>query len=121
MKQLYIVSLLALTSCASITNGSSQTVQIDTHPVRDATCYLANGEGAWSVKSPGDVEIHRAYSDLTIVCKKNGWEGKKVVSSTSGGGVWGSAAMAGIIGAGIDMASGAAYHYPDYILVKMEK
>lgn len=83
-------------------------------------CTLTNAKGTWFVTSPGTVSIHRAYDDLSDVCKKEGEEpGAMTIKSSTKGMAYGNILAGGIIGAAVDMGTGAAYDYPSLITVSM--
>ncbi|MEX3915960.1 hypothetical protein AB4Y43_06905 [Paraburkholderia sp. BR10872] len=114
----------ALTGCASIVNGTNQVVSIQTFKGSDeiagAACKLENDKGTWFVKTPGTVTVHRAYGELSIKCEKNGVDpGIATVKSTTKGMAFGNILFGGLIGAGVDMSTGAAYDYPALITVSM--
>ena len=57
-----------------------------------------------------------------INCSKKGYRPTFTqVSSKTKGMVFGNAVFGGLIGAGVDVADGAAYDYPNDIYVPMEK
>jgi len=110
--------------CASIIGGSSQSVSVQTTKgetmLAGAMCTLTNDKGTWFVTSPGTVSIHRAYDDLSVVCKKEGEEpGAMTIKSSTKGMAYGNILAGGIIGAAVDMGTGAAYDYPSLITVSM--
>jgi hypothetical protein len=127
MKNIAVVSaLLALTGCASIVDGTKQTVSVETRSddagISGASCRLSNGKGTWYVTTPGSVEIHRAYAALDIECRKTGIEdGHAKAESATKGMAFGNALVGGLVGAAIDVADGAAYDYPALITVFMGK
>jgi hypothetical protein len=127
MKNIAVVSaLLALTGCASIVDGTKQTVSIETRNddagISGASCRLSNGKGTWYVTTPGSVEIHRAYAALDIECRKTGIEdGHAKAESSTKGMAFGNAIFGGVVGTAIDVADGAAYDYPTLITVFMGK
>ena len=52
----------------------------------------------WYIPStPGSVIVHRAYSDLNIVCKKGEKSGNTLVKSTTKGMTFGNIVFGGII------------------------
>jgi hypothetical protein len=114
-------TLLLLTGCASIMGGRQQTVMIETTPVQGAQCYLSNDKGQWYLCStPGAVIVHRSYSDLIITAQKPGYQEACVrLSSRTRGMVFGNVLFGGCIGAGVDCADGAAYHYPEHVVIPM--
>jgi hypothetical protein len=116
--------VLLFSGCASIVDGSNQALSIQTvhgaHQVADASCTLINNKGTWFTKTPGTVTIHRAYDDLNIKCEKDGYDaGLVTVKSSAKGMEFGNILAGGIIGAAIDMGTGAAYDYPTLITVQM--
>lgn len=119
-------SLILLAGCASMVTGTNQSVSVHTGSVRGATCSLENNKGKWYISStPGSVVVNRSYNNLLITCEKKGYRPvyKQVASKTKGM-VFGNVVFApvgGIIGAGVDVADGAAYDYPTEIFVPMQK
>jgi hypothetical protein len=121
-----IASLLvasSLTGCASIVSGHNQPVSVNTGSVTNARCSLENSKGTWYIPStPGSTVINRAYGDLKVVCQKSGYRnGTKSVASHTKGMAFGNVVFGGVIGAGVDVASGAAYDYPTDISVPMQR
>lgn len=122
-----IASLLAvacLSGCASIVTGHNQTLSIDARArdsqVTDATCTLANDKGTWFVKTPGSVTVRRSFQDLSAKCEKDGISpGFASIRSSTKGMAFGNILFGGVIGAGVDIGTGAAYDYPALIVVTM--
>jgi hypothetical protein len=117
-------STASLTGCASIVSGTSQVVSVETlhssGPVAGATCKLENDKGVYYVTTPGTVTVHRAYGDLSVKCEKAGFDsGLATVKSSTKGMMAGNILFGGVIGAGVDAASGAAYDYPTLFQVMM--
>lgn len=127
MKKLSLLPVMALlmmaTGCASIVNGKNQSVSVSTAPVQGATCSLENNKGKWYIPStPSSVTVERSYRDLQINCDKKGYrEGTKKVASATKGMAFGNILFGGVIGAGVDMADGAAYDYPSDIQVPLAR
>jgi hypothetical protein len=120
---LVVICVSSLVGCASIVNGTNQSVSVQTGPVTGANCELANDKGKWYVNgTPGSVTVHRSYQDLTVNCQKKGFaSGNTKVESKTKGMAFGNAVFGGVVGAGADMADGAAYDYPQTISVPMSK
>ena len=114
-------SLLA--ACASMTTGTSQSLSVETTPVAGASCRLANDKGSWQVSStPGAVTVSRSYSPLTVTCEKPGHsQGVIAVESRTKATAFGNVLAGGLIGAAVDMGSGAAYDYPALVTVPLVK
>lgn len=112
-----------LTGCASIVNGTSESVSVQTSPEEGAKCSLTNNKGQWFVSdTPGSVTVHRSYQPLTVDCQKDGYANAETkVESKTKGMLFGNVVFGGVIGAGVDAGDGAAYDYPVNIMVPMEK
>ncbi|WLI89843.1 hypothetical protein Q4S45_01595 [Massilia sp. R2A-15] len=113
-----------LTGCASIVSGTNQVMSVETlsktGKVDGATCKLQNDKGVYYVTTPGTVNVHRAYGDLSVTCEKAGMPaGLAVIKSTTKGMMAGNILFGGFIGAGVDAASGAAYDYPVLLQIMM--
>lgn len=124
-----LLSLLGVamlgTGCASIVTGHNQSVSVETRSkqgqtLAGASCKLTNDKGTWFVTSPGSVTVRRSYDDLLVSCEKEGQDpGLASVKSFTKGMAFGNIVFGGLIGAGVDVASGAAYDYPTLITVIM--
>lgn len=123
----YYVAVAALTQtvgCASIVGGVNQSISVQTldadGPVAGATCKLENKEGAWFVTTPGSTIVHRAYGDLAVSCDKEPYAtGTATAKSSTKALAVGNVLFGGVIGVGVDAATGAAYDYPELITVTM--
>ena len=116
------VAIALLSGCASIVSGVNQSVTVDTPGCAGASCKLTNDKGTWAVTTPGSVVVHRAYGPLTVVCTKGtdpAATATTTVNSSTKGMAFGNILFGGIIGAGVDAGTGAAYDYPNSILVPM--
>jgi len=119
-----ILALGFLTGCASIVDGTNQPISVktvsDSGDLPGAACQLNNGKGAWFVQTPGSIVVHRAYSDLTVKCTKDGFApATQTVTSATKPMALGDAIFGGVIGVGVDTADGAAFDYPTLITVIM--
>jgi hypothetical protein len=113
-----LASLLG--GCASIVSGTTQVVSVDTPGCPGASCEMSNDKGKWYVsQTPGTVSISRAYGPLLVSCKLNDTTGNAAFNSSTKGMAFGNILFGGVIGAGIDMGSGAAYDYPPSLSVPM--
>ncbi len=110
----------ALSGCATIVDGSSQSMSVSTTPVQGAACTLTNSEGTWYVTSPGSTQVHKTKNDLTVTCTKDGYQpGSQVAVSKFGGATFGNIVAGGGIGALVDAASGANYYYDSPLIVPL--
>lgn len=124
MKSVVAAGLCALafgvSGCASIVKGQSQTIAITTPPTTGANCVLTSGKNNWSVVSPGTVTVQRSKENVQIRCNKEGWqEGFSTIPSTFEGWTVGNVLIGGVVGLGIDAATGAINQYPTAFQVPM--
>lgn len=118
-----LAACLLFTGCAAIVEGTDQTLRVETPGCTGARCKLANEKGIWYVPStPGSVTVHRAYGALTATCVKEGVKSDAIdsVESTTKGMAFGNILLGGVIGAGVDVGTGAAYDYPPVISIPMD-
>lgn len=119
-----LLSLAGLTSCASIVDGSNQSLSVETvsngSSVPQASCELSSDKGTWFVNTPGSVTVHRGYDALNVKCTKDGYQdGIATVQSSTKAMAAGNLLFGGVIGVGVDMGTGAAYDYPALVEVPM--
>jgi hypothetical protein len=121
-----VACVLLCSGCASIVSGTNQSLSVTTSSegadVDGAKCALANDKGSWFVTSPGSVTVRRSFQDLMITCTLDGHDkAEQLFKSSTKGMVAGNVLIGGVIGIGVDVASGAAYDYPNMIAVAMTR
>lgn len=115
-----LLLLLLLQGCASIVSGTTQLVSVDTPGCPAASCELTNEKGRWYVSTtPATTSVSRAYGPLNVVCKQNEITSNATFQSATKAMAFGNIIFGGVIGAGIDIGSGAAYDYPVSISLPM--
>lgn len=122
---LLVLTLLPVfTGCASIVSGQNQPLSVETRlkgsPISGASCTMLNDKGQWFVTTPGTVTVQRSYNDLSVSCDAAGAaKGITMVKSATKPMAFGNLLFGGVIGVGVDVATGAAYDYPTLITVEM--
>lgn len=107
------VAAVGLSGCASIVKGSSQNIAITSQPATGASCTLSNPRGTWTVVTPGSVEVKRSKENIEINCKKDGFQDSKAfIPSGFQGWTAGNLLIGGVIGLGVDAATGSVNDYP---------
>lgn len=110
----------AMGGCASIVRGTSQSVAISTPPVTGAVCDLNSGAGSWQVTTPGAVTVEKSSEDIQARCHKEGYQDAvAVIPSNFEGWTVGNLVFGGIIGLGVDAATGAINKYPKSFQIPM--
>lgn len=116
-----ISSLVVLSGCASITQGTNQVISFSIDP-QDAKCSVVNKDNATLGTVSGKanlLQVSKGSGDLVVNCSAEGYEQKttRIVSSTQTAGVLGVAIDLGIT----DMLTGAMWKYPDHVSIVMDK
>ena len=103
---------MSLGGCATITEGKTDAVAVTSVPVDGAKCSLKNGVGEWFVTTPGSAEVHKSKTDLEINCTHDGYDpAHMTMQSHFEGMTAGNLILGGVVGIGVDAASGAINHY----------
>lgn len=114
---LYTVSsVLLLGGCASMMDGSSQTIHVETTPA-NATCTVRQDSGAHvtTFRAPGSFTVPKTWHDLEIVCTKEGvGHAHLVIESGTDAWTFGNVVTGGST-AVIDWGTGALHKYPAHI------
>lgn len=111
---------IAVSGCATIIDGTTQSVSVNTTPEQGASCTLVNSQGTWYVTSPGSTTVHKTKTDLDVTCTKQGYKpGHIVAASRFTGKTAGNILAGGLIGVGVDAASGANFTYDSPITVPL--
>jgi hypothetical protein len=72
------------------------------------------------VTTPGSTTVQRSFEDLGVTCtKQDHVQGTVAVKSSTKGMAFGNILFGGVIGVGVDVATGAAYDYPTVVSVAL--
>ena len=123
LKTLLIITLsLGLANCASITQGTTQSLIFDLDPSTTRCSLTREGDGEiGSISSKNNtLSVGKDKDDTVVKCNAPGYKQKtiRLVSSVS------SAAVVGglLLDLGItDMITGAAYQYPGQTSIALDK
>lgn len=124
MKSIRLLALGAasmLSACASVMEGTSESVAVNTNPP-GATCNVDRAGTRLGTISPtpGSVNVSKSKNDLTVTCTKEGYEQAQLsVSPKFVGTTFGNVLIGGGVGAIVDAATGASFDLPDQVSVSM--
>ncbi len=114
---------LHISGCATITSGTMQQMSVDTGDVVGATCVGVDKVGRsveWQ-NTPSSAQVRKGDGPMTITCSKVDHPSASItVNESLTTNTFGNVLLGGLIGAGIDAASGAAQKYPDSVTVPMK-
>ena len=109
-----LVLMALLPACATVVEGTSDTVTLSTTPA-GATCTVdRNGERVGAVAAtPGSLRLSKSRHDLNVTCTKEGYQpATTTASSRFTGATFGNILAGGVVGVVVDAASGANNRYP---------
>jgi hypothetical protein len=119
MRKLTALILLVLAGCATILDGTTQTVAIQSIP-SGAACHLQSPNGQWDVTTPAVVTVQKSGGAINVTCRgPDGSAGSGTITSSMSGAVVANALLGGIVGGGVDVIDGAAYRYQPAITVNL--
>jgi hypothetical protein len=96
-------------------------VAIDTPGAAGAMCELSSpGIGTQTVTTPATLTLEKSQHSITVTCRKTCFQdGVGVITSNSEGMTVGSILVGGVVGLGVDAATGAMNKYADRTSIVM--
>lgn len=105
---------VALSGCATVVQGTTENLHVATVPDTQADCVLRNREGQWRTTTPGTVKVKRSKSALHVECDAPGYgRGTATAEAHFNDVTFGNVVAGGLIGVGVDAATGANESYDD--------
>lgn len=116
-----ILALLAVSGCATITEGTSQVIAVNTSPAA-ATCKLNRaGQVLGTVTTPGTVTVKpKTADDIMVTCDKAGYQTATFLNKSSvAAATFGNILVGGVIGALVDGSNGASNKYDGTVTLSL--
>jgi hypothetical protein len=119
-----VLAALLLSGCASVTRGTTENISIASTP-SGARADVAGTDAPFSCVTPCVVEVNRS-ADITVSISKEGYEPQiipltKDISGGGGAGFAGNILLGGVVGMGVDAATGAAMDQkPNPVVVTLQ-
>ncbi len=116
-----LVGALAISGCASITQGTSQTLIFSVEPTSARCTLTREGDGELGSISAtrNTITVSKDKDDIVVACRAEGYEDKtmRIVSTAQAAGIVGGV----FLDLGItDLITGAMWKYPGELTVVME-
>jgi hypothetical protein len=110
-----------LSSCATITKGTTQMVAIDTPGAPGAKCLLTSSSiGQINIVTPANVNLQKGSDNVSVRCSKECYnEGVGVIGSNVEAMAAGNILVGGVVGLGVDAVSGAMNKYNEQNQITM--
>lgn len=118
----FAAGALATGACSTIIEGTSQDINVGTAPP-EAACELVRNEVVIGIirSTPGSVTVKKNKQNIMITCRKEGFkDGIYRNESDFAGASAGNLLLGGLIGIGIDAATGAANKYDGDVIITLE-
>lgn len=117
----HVLLLLLAAGCATIVKGTSQNVAIDTPGVASATCELTSPAIATqTIVTPATLVLEKSQHNVTVTCHKACYQdGVGVIPSYTEALAAGNVVLGGVVGLGVDAATGAMNKYADRTSIVM--
>jgi uncharacterized protein YceK len=118
---LAIIVASILSGCATITKGTTQSLAINTPGAPGAQCTLTSSAiGSRSVVTPATIVLDKSKDAIAVRCQKECYQdGSAIIASNTETMTAGNVVAGGVIGLGIDAATGAMNKYNDQTDVAM--
>ena len=116
VRVLVVCGLFLACGCASITKGTTQSVQVEIGNCGEPTeCIASNKKGTWEFTAPGSVTVKKSDDPLHIRCEDGDNVVTRSVSPNRDAMIWGNAIFGGVIGAGVDASTDAHWELPETV------
>ncbi len=108
------LAAVSLCGCGTITQGTSQNITITSNPSGGHCDLTRMGEHVATLdRTPGTVKVDKTKNDILMTCSLAGYQDASAnLESGYGAGTFGNIILGGVIGWGIDSATGADNKYP---------
>jgi hypothetical protein len=115
-----VISIL-IGGCSTIVKGTQQQVSVSTPGVQGAMCTLTSpAVGTRTVQTPGNIILPKSRHNVAVNCVKQCYsEGVGTLASSTEIMTAGNLVFGGIIGVGVDAASGAMNKYEPGVEIMM--
>jgi len=112
---------ILLCSCSTIVKGTKQEVSVATPGVQGAMCTLTSPAiGTRTVQTPGNIVLPKSKHNVSVACAKQCYtDGVGVLASETEIMTAGNVVFGGLIGLGVDAASGAMNKYEPGVDIAM--
>ena len=123
MKKIFILSVLALTGCATIMDGGPDTINVMTSDGSKVQAQLHSSAGIQHLTLPTFVTVPKSCSDAVIHVTedKNVNQSSAIVPSSVNPWIFGNIIFGGVIGLAVDGVTGNMCTYDSSIIVPISK
>ncbi|MDB5392920.1 MAG: hypothetical protein JWM91_426 [Rhodospirillales bacterium] len=120
-RTLLLLAVLPCAACATIIEGTSQTIAVSTNPVGASCSFMRQGRPIGTVAmTPGSAKIDKTKYDITIECEKAGFTNSSYLNKSGvAGATFGNIIAGGLSGWAVDSAVGADNKYDSAVNITL--
>ena len=116
------VACILLGSCSTIVKGTKQQVSVNTPGVNGAMCTLQSPAiGTRTVQTPANITLPKSRHNVAVSCTAQCYKGTGTLASRTEIMTAGNILVGGVVGLGVDAASGAMNKYDPGVEVTMSR
>ena len=116
------VACIFLGSCSTVVKGTKQQVSVNTPGVSGAQCTLQSPAiGTRTVQTPANITLPKSRHSVAVTCTAQCYKGTGTLASHTEIMTAGNILVGGVIGLGVDAASGAMNKYEPAVDVPMSR
>lgn len=108
-----MAAVVLAAGCATITKGTAQQIAVSTPGVTGAQCTLTSSAiGTKVVATPATLTLDKGSDNVAVICRKECYQDAAgIIASNTEAMTAGNIIVGGVVGLGIDAASGAMNRY----------
>lgn len=116
-----LVCAFWITGCATIVKGTTQAVAVESPGAPGAQCELSSdGIGTQTLVTPATLVLEKSQHNISVTCRKACFQDDVgIIASYGESMAVGNVLVGGVIGLGVDAATGAMNKYADRTTIVM--
>jgi hypothetical protein len=120
MRYWVVLPAVLLLGCATVTKGTDQTISLETPGHAGASCVLQSKSiGSRTVTTPATMTLPKSRHNVAVSCTLGCYKGAGIIESKLEGMTAGNVILGGVVGLGVDAASGAMNKYTEWNQIAM--
>ena len=123
IKMMVVTAAMMMAACATVSGGTTETLKVSAlknNQAAVAICTVKYKNGVATVTTPAAVVVNRSRDPVNVACTSDGYRGEADVPSAYRSATMETTTLLfGGVGRRIEESSGAAYVYPEDIVVTL--
>jgi hypothetical protein len=117
----WVAGVLLVAGCATIVKGTTQSIVVNTPGAPGSMCTLSSSDmGTQSIMTPASITVGKSKENISVMCQKECYQdGIAVIVSNTEAMTAGNIILGGVVGLGVDAATGAMNKYAGETSVMM--